>query len=188
MQDSVTRLRPAEPGDKAALEALIARSGVELSAGYYSTEQAAAISRHVFGVDTQLVADRTYFVIEHAGEIVACGGWSKRRTLFGGDHAKAGLDRLLDPASEPARIRAFFVEPRMARRGLGSQIMKHCMREATAHGFRTLELVATLPGEPLYLAFGFEVLERFELELPGSIRVPVSRMRRSLGPQRDRSS
>jgi GNAT superfamily N-acetyltransferase len=165
--------------DVPGLETLIAQSGRELSAGFYTPAQADAITRHVFGVDTQLIADQTYFVIEHEGGMAACGGWSKRRTLFGGDQAKAGPDPLLDPAHEAARIRAFFVAPSMARRGLGTQLMKRCIAEASAAGFGTLELVSTLPGEPLYLASGFEIVERFELALPGA-QVPVSRMRRVL--------
>jgi GNAT superfamily N-acetyltransferase len=176
----VTELRRAHAADIPALESLIACSGRALSVGYYTAGQAEAITRHVFGVDTQLIADQTYFVIESEREIVACGGWSKRRTLFGGDHAKTGPDPLLDPATEPARIRAFFVAPRLARRGLGRQLMEWCVSRAHAAGFRTLELVATLPGEPLYLASGFVVLERFELALPGDVRVPVARMRRAL--------
>jgi N-acetylglutamate synthase-like GNAT family acetyltransferase len=173
-------MRRAQPADVSGLEALIARSGRELSAGYYTPAQAEAITRHVFGVDTQLIADQTYFVIEHEGEMVACGGWSKRRTLFGGDRTKAGADPLLDPASEPARIRAFFVAPHMARRGFGRQLMDRCIAEALAAGFSTLELVSTLPGEPLYLASGFSIVERFELALPDAVQVPVSRMRRAL--------
>jgi GNAT superfamily N-acetyltransferase len=166
--------------DVPGLQTLIAQSGRELSAGFYTPAQADAITRHVFGVDTQLIADQTYFVIEQDGEMAACGGWSKRRTLFGGDQAKAGPDPLLDPAHEAARIRAFFVAPNRARRGLGTQLMKRCVAEASAAGFGTLELVSTLPGEPLYLASGFEIVERFELALPGSVQVPVSRMRRVL--------
>src|SRR5690349_3402454 len=166
--------------DVPGLQRLIAQSGRELSAGFYTPAQADAITRHVFGVDTQLIADQTYFVIDQDGEMAACGGWSKRRTLFGGDQAKAGPDPLLDPAHEAARIRAFFVAPNRARRGLGTQLMKRCMAEANAAGFGTLELVSTLPGEPLYLASGFEIVERFELALPGSVQVPVSRMRRAL--------
>lgn len=173
-------LRPASDVDIPALQALIARSGVGLSVGYYTPAQAQAITRHVFGVDTQLIADRTYHVIEDHAAIVACGGWGRRRTLFGGDQAKAGSDPLLDPAIDPARIRAFFVEPAMARRGLGRMLMDQCLREAQAAGFRSLELVSTLPGEPLYAAAGFEVTERFELALPGPIRVPVARMSRSI--------
>lgn len=171
---SVPRL--AEHADIPALEALIALSGRALSVGYYTPSQADAITRHVFGVDTQLIDDATYFVIECDGRIVACGGWSKRRTLFGGDKAKDGPDPLLDPATDPARIRAFFVDPSVARRGLGRQLMDACVAAARAAGFHSLELAATLPGEPLYLASGFAVLERFELVLPGAIRVPLTRM------------
>ncbi len=162
------------------MQALIERSGLGLSAPYYTPVQAEAVTRHVFGVDTQLIEDRTYFVIEAEGRLAACGGWSKRRTLFGGDQAKTGPDPLLDPSAEPARVRAFFVDPAAARRGLGRRLMSECVDEARAAGFRALELVSTLPGEPLYLASGFTIIERFELLLPGEIRVPVSRMRRDL--------
>lgn len=169
-------LRNAKPSDIPALRELIELSGRALSAGYYSPEQADAITRFVFGVDTQLIADQTYFAIDDMSNIVACGGWSKRRTLFGGDQTKSGPDPLLDPATEPARIRAFFVHPSMARRGLGRQLMAACIDASKRAGFSSLELVSTLPGEPLYQASGFVVLERFSLDLPGSIQVPVSRM------------
>jgi N-acetylglutamate synthase-like GNAT family acetyltransferase len=173
-------LRRAQTSDVAAIQALIARSARQLSVPYYTQAQAEAMIRHVFGVDSQLIADATYFVIESDAQFSACGGWSRRRTLFGGDQTKMGPDPLLDPATEPARIRAFFVEPGMARRGLGRQLMVECTREARAAGFSALELVSTLPGEPLYLATGFTVIERFELSLPEDIRVPVSRMRREI--------
>ena len=173
----MSELRPAQHADIAALQELIALSGRALSAGFYSSSQADAITRHVFGVDSQLIDDQTYFVLEAEGRIVACGGWSKRRTLFGGDKAKSGPDPLLDPATESARIRALFVDPAMARRGLGRKLMEACIAASQSAGFSSLELVATLPGEPLYLASGFSVLERFDLDLPGNIRVPVSRMR-----------
>ena len=173
-------LRRARTSEVAAIQALIACSARHLSAPFYTPEQAEAMIQHVFGVDSQLIADATYFVIETGAGLSACGGWSKRRTLFGGDQAKTGPDPLLDPAMEPARIRAFFVEPSMARRGLGRQLMRECVSEAQAAGFSALELVSTLPGEPLYLATGFTVMERFELSLPGDIRVPVSRMRRRI--------
>jgi GNAT superfamily N-acetyltransferase len=171
-------LRPATVADIPALRLLIARSGIELSAGFYTPEQAAAITEHVFGVDSQLIADGTYHVIEADGAVVACGGWSKRRTLFGGDQTKTGSDPLLDPATDPARIRAFFVDPAFARRGLGRRLLDHCTAEATAAGFRSLELASTLPGEPLYTACGFTAVERFEITLPGEIRVPLIRMRK----------
>ena len=173
-------IRKAQPADIPVLQELIARSARELSIGYYTPAQTDAAIRHVFGVDSQLIADGTYFVVELEGAIVACGGWSRRRTLFGGDQAKAASDPLLDPATEPARIRAFFVDPRMARRGLGRRLIEECSRAADTAGFRRLELVATLPGEPLYAAAGFAVAERFELALPGDVRVPVARMRRTL--------
>ncbi len=173
-------LRRATLDDVPALQALITRSGIELSAPYYTPEQAEAMTRHVFGVDTQLIEDRTYFVIEIDGELAACGGWSRRRTLFGGDQMKAGPDPLLDVATDPARIRAFFVEPYMARRGLGRQLIEACIQEARAHGFSSLELGSTLPGVPLYLASGFRVLERSEIDLPGGIRVPLTRMGREI--------
>jgi len=173
------RLRAAQFADVPALQALIARSARALSAGFYSPQQTEAAVRYVFGVDSQLLHDGTYFLIEEEGEIVACGGWSRRGTLFGGDQTKAGPDPLLDPATEPARIRAFFVEPGMARRGLGRRLLEACTEAASAAGFRALELVSTLPGEPLYRACGFVERERFVLDLPGA-QVPVVRMRREL--------
>ena len=173
----MSELRPAKHADIPALQELIALSGRALSAGFYSPSQAEAITRHVFGVDSQLIDDQTYFVLESESLIVACGGWSKRRTLFGGDKAKSGPDPLLDPATESARIRAFFVDPSMARRGLGRKLMDACVEASRSAGFSSLELVATLPGEPLYLASGFAVVDRFDLHLPRDIQVPVSRMR-----------
>ncbi len=176
----VPSIRKAQAADIPVLQELIARSARGLSIGYYTPAQTDAAIRHVFGVDSQLIADGTYFVVELEGTIVACGGWSRRRTLFGGDQAKPDSDPLLDPATEPARIRAFFVDPRLARRGLGRRLIEECSRAADAAGFRSLELVATLPGEPLYAAAGFAVAERFELALPGDVRVPVARMRGTL--------
>lgn len=174
------RPRLARHEDIPALQALIARAGTALSAGFYTPAQTEAIVRDVFGVDTQLIDDGTFFAIEDEdGAIVACGGWSGRRTLFGGDRAKRGEDPRLDPATEPARIRAFFVAPERARRGLGRQLLAACAEAARAAGFRSLALVATLPGEPLYLAAGFDIVERFELDLDG-VRVPVSRMVRAV--------
>ncbi|WP_295999971.1 GNAT family N-acetyltransferase [Rugamonas sp.] len=176
--EPTVRLRLAQPSDVAPMEALIARSGIALSAGFYTAAQAAAVTEHVFGVDTQLVADQTYFLIERDGVLAACGGWSKRATLFGSDRAKTGPDPLLDPATQPARIRAFFVDPAMARQGLGRMLMQHCQQQAAAAGFSALELAATMPGVPLYLASGFEVCEPFEISLPGGVSVPLARMRK----------
>jgi GNAT superfamily N-acetyltransferase len=177
-------LRLALPADVPALEALIARSAHALSVGFYTQPQIDAVTREVFGVDSQLVADGTYFAVESDGEIVACGGWGKRSTGYGGDQAKSKPERLLDPATEAAKIRAFFVDPAMARRGLGTLLMAHCAQAAAAAGFTRLELVATMPGVPLYEALGFEPVERFDLALAqGTVMVPVLLMSRGLVPR-----
>ncbi|MEO8937935.1 MAG: GNAT family N-acetyltransferase [Burkholderiaceae bacterium] len=181
-------LRPATLSDVPALDVLIVDSGIALSRGFYSDGQAQAITRQIFGVDTQLIHDGSYFVIEDDGMLVACGGWSRRGTLFGRDHAmgahgsgdSAWPDPLLDPAVDAARIRAFFVAPGQARRGLGSRLMRHCAAEAWHAGFRGLTLVGTMPGVPLYEAFGFAVDERFDLPLESGIRVPLATMSRAL--------
>ena len=172
-------LRLAQLEDLAAIEALIARSARELSAGYYTPAQVAALLRYVFGADTQLIRDGTYFVGEpDGGGLVAAGGWSRRGTLFGADRMKASEDPLLDPATDAARIRAFFVHPDWTRQGLGRRLFAECQSAARSAGFRTLTLVATLPGEPLYHALGFEPTERFVLRLPDGTEVPVARMAR----------
>jgi N-acetylglutamate synthase-like GNAT family acetyltransferase len=174
-------IRPATPADIPALEALIVRSATRLGTGFYTAAQTAALSREVFGVDTALVADGTYFVIEADGVTAACGGWSRRSTKFGADKMKTAPDRLLDPATEPAKIRAFFVDPAMARRGYGSALMQHCAAAAAAAGFHQLELVATMPGVPLYLAHGFTEVERFDLALQdGAVAAPMALMQRAL--------
>ncbi|RSZ55275.1 GNAT family N-acetyltransferase [Massilia atriviolacea] len=173
-------IRLARMSEKPLLEALIARSGIGLADGFYTPQEALAITREVFGVDSALVEDGTYFAIEDDGVVVACGGWSRRATDFGGDGAKHGTDRLLDPATEPARIRAFFVDPSMARRGLGGMLLNHCMAAAAQAGFTSLELVSTMPGEPLYLAHGFAAIEPIALRLSGGVIVRLTRMGRRL--------
>jgi GNAT superfamily N-acetyltransferase len=177
------RLRAATTGDVPALRTLIERSVARLSVGFYTAEQVASATRHVFGVDTRLIADGTYYAVELDSALVAAGGWSRRRTLFGGDQMKRGGDigdALLDPGTSPARIRAFFVDPAWARRGLGRLLYGECARAALAHGFRAFELVATLPGEPLYAALGFTVAERYSLALPDGVALPVARMTRAI--------
>jgi GNAT superfamily N-acetyltransferase len=176
------RLRPAAPADVPALAALIADSARGLSAGYYTPEQVEAAVRHVFGVDTQLVADGTYYVADGPDGPAACGGWSARRTLYGGDQMKGAEDPRLDPARDAARIRAFFVHPRWARRGLARRLHGACARAAWDAGFRRFELMATRPGEPLYAALGFAVAERVVVELPGGVAVPFARMHAPIPP------
>ena len=173
-------LRPATAADVAPLQALIAESVRGLSAGFYTPAQAEGGLRHVFGVDTQLVADGTYYLIEADGALAAAGGWSARRTLFGGDQMKAAEDPRLDPATEPARIRAFFVHPAHARRGLGRRLFAACEAAARAAGFRSFELMATLPGVPLYAACGYEPVEKTTIELPDGVRLECVRMTRGL--------
>lgn len=174
------RVRPATRADVPVIEELIARSARALSDGYYAPTQVESLLRFVFGTDTQLIQDGTYFVAERDGHLVGAGGWSRRRTLFGGDRMKDREDPLLDPHAEPARIRAFFVDPGVARQGVGRRLFDECRSAAAAAGFSTLTLVATLPGEPLYQALGFEVTERFQLQLPDGVDVPVARMSRGV--------
>jgi GNAT superfamily N-acetyltransferase len=175
-----SNLRVATFDDVPALQALIESSARDLSKGYYSVEQIDAVVAHVFGVDTQLIVDGSYFTIEAPDGLAAAGGWSARRTLYGGDQMKAGADPLLDPSTEPARIRAFFVHPRWARRGLARRLYVACARAAWDAGFRELELMATRPGEPFYLALGFTVVERVVATLPSGVTVPFARMHRAI--------
>jgi GNAT superfamily N-acetyltransferase len=173
-------IRVATVTDVGHLNALIARSATDLSRPYYTQPQTAALIRYVFGVDTQLISDGTYFMIEHGLELAACGGWSMRRTLFGGDQARERSDTPLDPRVDAARIRAFFVHPEFARRGLGRTLLAHCEQAARTAGFHRAELMATLPGEPFYRAAGYVPLERVELRLPGDVTAPMVKMGRTL--------
>jgi GNAT superfamily N-acetyltransferase len=148
-------LRKATRDDIPRLETLIARSARGLSADDYRPSQIEGALRGAFGVDTQLLADQTYFVAEEDGRFVGCGGWSFRSTLFGGD-ARTGRDSsMLDPRTQAAKIRAFFVDPTDARRGIGTLLLERCEQEARDHGFSQVELMATLPGVKLYAARGY---------------------------------
>jgi GNAT superfamily N-acetyltransferase len=149
------QLRPATRADQSTLQLLIARSARELSRGDYTPEQVEGALQGAFGVDTQLIDDGTYFVAEEAGQIIGCGGWSRRRTLFGSDSARERDAGELDPLQDAAKIRAFFVDPAHARRGIGRALLERCESEARARGFRRFELMGTLPGVRLYQAFGY---------------------------------
>jgi predicted N-acetyltransferase YhbS len=174
-------IRPATMDDVPALQQLIRESVQSLSAEHYSAEQIASALSHVFGVDSQLIRDETYFVAEVDNEIVGSGGWSKRKTLFGGDQAKSGANEpLLDPNTEAARIRAFYVHPRWSRRGIGSRILEACEGAARQAGFSRTELAATLPGVPLYSARGYEKGELIQIEMPNSESLPTFRMTKTL--------
>jgi GNAT superfamily N-acetyltransferase len=126
------------------------------------------------------VRDGTYFCVESGSQLVGCGGWSKRQTPQGGDHARDANDLLIDPATEPARIRAFFVHPEWARRGIGRMLLDACVVAARAAGFSRLMLVSTLPGEPLYRSYGFESIEDLVVPLPDGVLLPVVRMGRGI--------
>ena len=148
-------LRVATLADVPRIEALIVRSARSLGAPHYRSSQIEGALRGAFGVDTQLLADRTYFVAEQDGRLAGCGGWSFRSTLFGGDARTDRDSSMLDPRTQAAKIRAFFVDPACARRGIGSLLLERCEREARAQGFSRVELMATLTGVELYAARGY---------------------------------
>jgi GNAT superfamily N-acetyltransferase len=174
------RIRTATLEDQANLTALIARSARKLSAGDYRPEQVEGALRGAFGVDTQLITDGTYFVIEAEGAIVACGGWSFRRTLFGSDRGPGRDASELDPAVDPAKIRAFFVDPAHARRGLGTLLLNHCEAAAAARGFTRCEMMATLPGQKLYEVRGYTPIGYVKHELAPGLHIEFVPMRKEL--------
>jgi GNAT superfamily N-acetyltransferase len=176
-------LRLATEADVPALHALIEASVRGLQKNDYAPEQIDGALGTLLGLDTQLVADRTYFVAEAraacARIIVGCGGWSRRKTLFGSDHALIRENEFLNSATEAAKIRAFFIHPDWARRGIGSKILETCESAARAAGFSRFEMGATLTGVPLYLARGYHILERIEAPLPNGAVLPIVRMAKS---------
>jgi N-acetylglutamate synthase-like GNAT family acetyltransferase len=180
------RVRVAEAADIPALRALIEASVLGLQTADYSAAQLERALRTVYGVDTQLIADGTYFAaeaIEETGAVVlvGCGGWSRRKTLYGGDQFSGREDSLLEPATDAAKIRAFFVHPEWARRGIGGMILEACEAAAWAAGFRRLEMGATLTGVPFYRAKGYVELEGAEVPLGDGMTLPIVRMGKSKG-------
>jgi N-acetylglutamate synthase and related acetyltransferases len=173
-------IRKATLEDRAEIERLIGESARGLSREDYSEKQIEAAIGAVFGVDTELIRDGTYFVVEADEQLIGCGGWSKRRTLFGGDSFAERDAGELDPQVEAAKIRAFFVHPDWARRGVGRAILERCESEARATGFRAAELMATLPGVRLYAAQGYAGGERVEYEITDGIRIEFVPMRKDL--------
>jgi len=175
-------LRRATLDDLPALKELIALSARELSTTDYTPDQIEAALRGAFGVDTQLIRDGTYFVIEADGRLAGCGGWSRRRTLFGSD-ARADRDATeLDPAVDAAKIRAFFIHPDFARRGFGSAILERCEQDASAHGFKRLELMGTLPGVRLYAARGFKPAPMIHWPLGDGLAIQFVPMSKNVAP------
>lgn len=178
-------LRKALPADIPRLQQIIEASVRGLQPGFYSPTQIEGALRHVYGVDTQLIVDGTYFAAEDASHtpplIVACGGWSRRQTLYGGDQYARREDSLLDPAHEAAKIRAFFVHPDWARRGIGAMILRACEDAARAEGFRRLEMGATLSGIAFYRAMGYADVEEQQVILGSSGEtLPILRMIKTL--------
>ncbi len=172
-------IRTANTSDTPAIAALIDASVRRLSEGYYSAEEIERALVRVFGVDSQLIADGTYFVAEEDGVLVGCGGWGRRATLYGGDQAERN-DAELDPATDAAKIRAFYVAPSHARKGIARRLLDVCEAAARAHGFRRAELAATLPGVPLYAAMGYAGDEEVASDLGDGYALRCIRMEKAL--------
>jgi len=173
-------IRLATMDDRQAISELIAESARQLSREHYNDAQIEAAIATVFGVDSDLIEDGTYFVAESLGVMVGCGGWSRRKTLFGGDQYSSRDTGYLDPQSEPAKIRAFFIHPAHARKGIARAILARCETEAKAHGFRALELMATLPGIAFYESCGFSQMGNYDLELTAGVKLELVPMRKEL--------
>ena len=175
------QIRLARDEDVTELEALIALSVRGLQGRHYSPAQMEAALGPVFAVDRQLIQDGTYWVVEDHGQIVGCGGWSWRMKIYGGEGHQLGQEGALNPAVDAARIRAFFVNPDWARRGIGRCLLEACEAAIMEAGFHRAEMVATLTGEPLYAACGYHVLSREEAPMPGRLTLAVVRMGKTLG-------
>lgn len=174
------QIRPATREDIPSLEPLIARSVRQLSVGDYTPEQIEGALGDAFGLDTQLIDDGTYFAVLVDGVIAGCGGWSYRKTLFGADGRPDREPESLDPKVDAAKIRAFFVEPAYARRGIGKLLLDRCEDEARAAGFTRAELMSTLPGLRLYARFGYQAGEGIDYPLSSGGTIPFVPMTKSL--------
>lgn len=172
-------LRLARPEDIDTLKPLMHASIAELLKPWLPPEGVAG-SFEVMGIDTQLIADGTYFVVGDGGAVAGCGGWSRRATLFGGDHTAGRDAALLDPSRDAARVRAMYTHPDHVRRGVGRMVLAACEAAARAEGFRTAALAATLAGEPLYLACGYAPVERFAARTSTGVDIPLIRMEKTL--------
>lgn len=161
--------RPAVAADTDAIAALMRESVLAVFPRFYSQEQASSAAVYIAHLDPLLITDRTYFVHEAGAEVVACGGWSRRAKLYTGSGDHGDDARLLDPSTEPARVRAMFVRKDWTRRGLGRAILTACERAAADEGFRALTLMATLPGVPLYAAFGFTEDRLVDISMPDGV-------------------
>ena len=179
------QIRPATFDEIPTLQALIARSIRRLGANDYTSAQIEGALKGAFGVDTQLIRDRTYFVVEIDGEIVGCGGWSYRQTLFGGDARVERDPAVLDPTKDAAKIRAFFIDPEHSRKGLGAALLEHCEAAARERGFTHCELMGTLPGVRLYAARGYVALPSIRYPVAPDITIEFVPMRKAIVSEQD---
>lgn len=170
--------RVATADDMETLEAVMDAAIGELQQGFLSREEIDS-SRAIMGIDTQLIRDGTYYVVFDGTLVAGCGGWSRRATLYGGDHTPGRDPDLLDPAVDPARVRAMYTNPTFARRGVGRLILSLCQQAAKDEGFTRLELMGTLAGEPLYTTYGFVPVERLTDDRGGA-PVPLVRMAKQI--------
>jgi GNAT superfamily N-acetyltransferase len=173
-------IRTAAMADLEAMREVMDRAIPGLLGAFLTPEQVAA-SAEIMGLDVQLVEDGTYLLAEMDGRIAGCGGWSRRATTHGGDHSAGRDARRLNPATEPARVRAMYTDPWAARRGVGRAILAEAERRAASEGFGRGALVATMAGEPLYRACGWREVERWTAETSGGVGVPVLTMEKTLG-------
>jgi len=173
-------IRQATMDDREPIKQLIAESARILSRAHYNDVQIEAAIASVFGVDTTLIEDGTYFVAELSGTLAGCGGWSRRKTLFGGDQYSSRDTAYIDPAKDFAKIRAFFIHPDHARKGVARTLLARCEDEARAHGFHGLELLSTLPGVEFYKSCGFSERGTLDLELTGGVKLEFVPMQKEL--------
>lgn len=173
-------VRKATLADREAISQLIAASARGLSRDHYSDTQIEMAIASVFGVDTDLIQDGTYFVADQEGTLIGCGGWSRRKALYGGDKFSNREAGMLDPAADPARIRSFFVHPEHARKGVARAMLSVCEQQAKAHDFKALELMSTLPGIEFYEANGYSRIGNFDLDLADGIKIEFVPMRKQL--------
>jgi GNAT superfamily N-acetyltransferase len=176
--DDALAIRPARADDVSVLEPLVQLAIDVLQRGFLDAQQIAS-SHAIMGIDRQLIADGTYYVVELDGVVAGCGGWSRRATMYGGDHSVGRNSALLNPATDPARVRAMYTHPAYVRRGVGRLVLRTCEDHAAAEGFRTLELVSTLAGRPLYEAAGFTALGDLE-DSAGGTAVPLILMSKAI--------
>lgn len=173
--------RLATEADIPAIQSLLEISARTIQLDVYTSAQIESAIGPIYAVDQQLIKDETYYLVEYQSHLVGCGGWSRRKVLFGADRGQGSKPQFLDPTKDAAKVRAFFVHPNWARKGIGASILKTCEAQIRMAGFLSAEMVATLSGEPLYLAFGYSPVEQFNIPLPNDLELPVVRMEKSFG-------